>query len=51
MQTYAMIFAGCAVCSLLFIYDVVPSVYQVGKIAVAGFTLLFMGTEILDLLT
>lgn len=51
MQGYAMTFAGCAICSLLLVYDVVPSVYHVGKIAVAAFTLLFIGTEILALLT
>ena len=51
MQAYAITFAGCAICSLvLFVYDVTPNVLKVGKIAVAGFTLLFIGAEILALL-
>jgi hypothetical protein len=49
MQGYAMAFAGCAVCSLIFVYDTTPSVLKVGKIAVAVFTLLFVVTEILAL--
>ena len=49
MQTYAMTFAGCAICSLIFVYDTTPTVLRVGKIAVAAFTLLFIGTEILAL--
>jgi hypothetical protein len=49
MQGYAMAFAGCAVCSLIFVYDTTPSVLKVGKIAVAVFTLLFIVTEMLAL--
>lgn len=51
MQGYAVTFAGCAICSLMFVYDVKPSVYHVGRIAVAAFTALFIGTEILALVT
>lgn len=51
MQAYAMTFAGCAICSLIFVYDTTPSVLKVGKIAVAGFTALFIATEILALLS
>ncbi len=51
MQAYAAMFAGCAICSLMFVYDVKPSVLQVGKIAVGVFTALFIGTEILALVT
>jgi len=50
MQTYAMAFAGCAVCSfVLFVYDVTPNVLKVGKVAVAVFVALFIGSEILAL--
>jgi hypothetical protein len=49
MQAYAITFAGCAICSLIFVYDTTPSVLKVGKIAVAGFTVLFIVTEILAL--
>jgi hypothetical protein len=51
MQGYAMAFAGCAVCSLIFVYDTTPSVLKVGQIAVAVFTLLFIVTEILALVS
>ena len=51
MQTYALTFAGCAICSLIFVYDTTPNVLRVGKIAVAVFTLLFIGTEILALVS
>ncbi len=51
MQTYAMTFLGCALCSfILFAYDVTPNVLKVGRIAVAVFTALFIGAEILALL-
>jgi hypothetical protein len=50
MQTYAITFAGCAICSLIFIYDVTPSVFQVGRIAVIAFTVLFIVAEALALL-
>ena len=51
MQTYAMAFLGCAVCSfVLFAYDVTPNVLKVGKVAVAVFAALLIGTEILALL-
>jgi hypothetical protein len=50
MQSYAMAFAGCAVCSLIFVYDTTPSVLKVGKAAVAVFTVLFIGAEILALI-
>jgi len=49
MQTYAMTFAGCAICSLIFVYDTTPNVFRVGKSAVAAFTLLFIGSEMLAL--
>ncbi len=49
MQAYAMTFAGCAICSLIFVYDTTPNVLKVGKVAVAIFTLLFIGSEILAL--
>jgi hypothetical protein len=51
MQAYAMTFAGCAICSLIFVYDTTPNVLKVGKAAVAIFTLLFIGSEILALVT
>ena len=51
MQGYAMAFAGCAVCSLIFVYDTTPSVLKIGKFAVAVFTLLFIGVEILALVS
>ena len=51
MQGYAMTFAGCAICSLIFVYDTTPNVLRVGKFACAAFTLLFIGTEILALVT
>jgi hypothetical protein len=47
MQSYALTFAGCAICSLIFVYDTTPNVLKVGKIAVAVFTALFVVTEIL----
>ena len=50
MQAYAMTFAGCAICSLIFVYDTTPNVLKVGKVAVAIFTALFIGTEILALM-
>ena len=50
-EAYAITFAGCAICSLIFVYDTTPNVLKVGKIAVAGFTLLFIGAEILALVT
>ena len=51
MQAYAMTFAGCAICSLiLFVYDVTPNVLKAGKFAVAAFTALFIGAEILALI-
>jgi hypothetical protein len=50
MQTYALTFAGCAICSLIFVYDTTPSVLKVGKVAVAVFTALFIGAEILALM-
>ena len=51
MQSYAMTFLGCAVCSfVLFAYDVTPNVLKLGKIAVAVFGALFIGAEILALL-
>ena len=49
MQTYALTFAGCAICSLIFVYDTTPNVLRVGKVAVAIFTALFIGAEILAL--
>jgi hypothetical protein len=49
MQAYAMTFAGCAICSLIFVYDTTPNVLRVGKYAVVVFTALFIGTEILAL--
>ena len=49
MQAYAMTFAGCAICSLIFVYDTTPAVFKVGKFAVAAFTLLFIGAELLAL--
>jgi hypothetical protein len=49
MQNYALTFAGCAICSLIFVYDTTPNVLRVGKIAVAVFTALFIGAEILAL--
>ena len=51
MQAYAMTFAGCAICSLIFVYDTTPAVLKVGKVAVAVFTALFIGTEFLALVT
>ena len=51
MQAYAMTFAGCAICSLIFVYDTTPNVLKVGKFAVALFVVLFIGTEILALFT
>ena len=51
MQGYAMAFAGCAVCSLIFVYDTTPNVLRVGKIAVAAFTVLFLVTEAMVLLS
>jgi hypothetical protein len=51
MQTYAMTFAACAICSLIFVYDTTPNVLKVGQFAVAAFTLLFIGAEILALVT
>ena len=50
MQGYAITFAGCAVCSLILVYDTTPAVLKVGKIAVAVFTALFLVTEALALL-
>ena len=50
MQAYAITFAGCALCSLIFVYDVTPNVLKVGKVAVAVFTALFVGAEILALI-
>jgi len=51
MQGYAMTFLGCAICSLiLFVYDVTPNVLKVGKVAVAVFTALFIGAELLALI-
>ncbi len=50
MQGYAITFAGCAICSLIFVYDTTPNVLKVGKIAVAVFTALFLVTEALALL-
>jgi hypothetical protein len=49
MQGYAATFAGCAICSLIFVYDTTPTVLRVGKIACAAFTALFIGAEILAL--
>ena len=49
MQNYALTFAACAVCSLIFVYDTTPNVLRVGKFAVAAFTVLFLGAEILAL--
>ena len=46
-----MTFAGCAICSLIFVYDTTPNVLKVGKIAVGVFTLLFIVTEFLALVT
>ena len=46
-----MTFAGCAICSLIFVYDTTPNVLKVGKIAVGVFTLLFIVTEFLVLVT
>jgi hypothetical protein len=51
MQTYAITFAGCAICSLIFVYDTTPNVLKVGKIAVGVFTLLFIVTEIMALVS
>ena len=51
MQTYAMTFAGCAICSLIFVYDTTPNVLRVGKIAVYVFTALFVITEIVALVS
>jgi hypothetical protein len=51
MQAYAMTFAGCAICSLIFVYDTTPNVLKVGKVAVAVFVALFIGSEILALFT
>jgi hypothetical protein len=50
MQAYAITFAGCAICSLILVYDVTPSVLKVGQVAVAVFTVLFIGAEILALI-
>lgn len=51
MQGYAVTFAIAAMCSLMFVGDDVKrSVHRTGKIAVAVFTALFIGTEILALL-
>jgi len=50
MQAYAITFAGCALCSLIFVYDVTPSGLEGRKVAVAVFTALFIGAEILALL-
>ena len=48
MQGYAIAFAVCGLCSLMFVGNSVqPSVDKVGKIALAVFTALFIGTEIL----
>ena len=49
MQSYALTFAGCAICSLIFVYDTTPAVLKAGKIAVAVFTVLFVVTEALAL--
>jgi hypothetical protein len=50
MQGYAAAFAVAAICSLMFIGDSVEaSVNKIGKIAVAVFAVLFIGTEILAL--
>jgi hypothetical protein len=49
MQGYAMTFAACAICSLIFVYDTTPTVILEAKIAVAAFTLLFLATEIVAL--
>jgi hypothetical protein len=49
MQAYATTFAGLAICSLIFVYDTTPNVLKVGKVAVAVFTALFIGAEILAL--
>jgi hypothetical protein len=51
MQGYAAAFAVAAVCSLMFIGESVEAnVGKIGKIAVAVFTVLFIGTEIMALL-
>ena len=49
MQSYAITFAGCALCSLIFVYDTTPTVFRIGKIAAIAFTLLFIVTEVLAL--
>ena len=52
MQGYAVTFAACAICSLMFVgKDVKRSVHHVGKIATVIFTLLFIGTEVMALFT
>ena len=48
MQGYAIAFAVCGLCSLMFVgKSVQPNVDRVGKIAVAVFTVLFIGAEIM----
>ena len=48
MQGYAVAFAVCGLCSLMFVGgSVQPSVDKVGKIAVAVFTALFVATEVM----
>ena len=51
MQTYATTFAGCAICSLIFVYDTTPNVLRIGKVAVYAFTALFVVAEILALVS
>jgi len=52
MQGYAATFAVGAICSLMFVgSDVKRSVHHIGIIATVVFTLLFIGTEILALVT
>ena len=52
MQAYAVAFAAGAICSLMFVgSDVKRSVHHIGIIATVVFTLLFIGTEILALVT
>ena len=51
MQTYATTFAGCALCSLIFVYDTTPNVLRIGKVAVYAFTALFVVAEILALVS
>ena len=52
MQGYAVAFAAGAICSLMFVgKDVKRSVHHIGVIATVVFTLLFIGTEFLALVT